>query len=125
MGMNNRLHLNNLTLSQMGLLTNLECRPNGRASMKKLEQLLPVAPSTVVGLVSRLEQKDFLSSHEDAHDRRVKLVELTEKGRKTCNLAKRFMEHDPAWLLQGVNEEEKEPFYPFLLRVVHNVTEKK
>lgn len=124
--MNNRLRLNNLTLSQMGLLTNLEYRPNGRASMKELEQLLPVAPSTGVGLVSRLEQKDVLSSHEDAHDRRVKLVELTEKGRKTCNLAKRFMEHDPAWLLQGGgNEEEKEPFYPFLLRVVHNVTEKK
>lgn len=108
--MNNRLRLNNLTLSQMGLLTNLECRPNGRASMKELEQLLPVAQSTVVGLVSRLEQKDVLSSHEDAHDRRVKLVELTEKGRKTCNLAKRFMEHDQAWLLQGSMKKKKSRF---------------
>lgn len=33
--------------------------------------------------------------------------------------------HNQAWLLQGGNEEEKEQFYPFLLRVVHNVTEKK
>ena len=120
---NNRLRLNNLTLSQMGLLMNLEHRPSGMASMKELEQLLHVAQSTVVGIVSRLEQKEFVSSHEDAHDRRVKLVELTEKGGRTCEQAKKYMEQDQTWLLHGFDEAEKEQLYEFLQRVVQNVTD--
>lgn len=118
---NNRLRSKKLTLTQMGLLMSLERLPDRSATMKTLEKLLQVAQPTVVGVVARLQQKQFVQTEECPGDHRAKLVRLTESGRRTCREAAAFMEQDQDWLLQGFTEQEKKQLYAFLKRIENNV----
>lgn len=68
-----------LTLTQsrvMGFLAG----NGGQATQKEIEVFLGVTHPTVVGVVSRMEQKGFLVSWIDESDKRNKNVMLTEKA---------------------------------------------
>lgn len=53
---------------------------DGPQTMTKLSQTLGVAKSTMTGLVMRLERDGFLKKQPSKDDRRVILVDITEKG---------------------------------------------
>lgn len=74
------LSAHQLTLQQGHALLLLSQAPGRRMSMKELEAQFDAAQSTVAGLVMRLEKKGLVRGMTDAHDRRVKLVELTDDG---------------------------------------------
>lgn len=68
-----------LTLTQsrvMGFLTD----NGGQATQKEIEVFLGVTHPTVVGVVSRMEQKGFVVSWLDEKDKRNKNVKLTDKA---------------------------------------------
>ncbi|MGN0696164.1 MAG: MarR family winged helix-turn-helix transcriptional regulator [Oscillospiraceae bacterium] len=65
-----------LTLSQSRVLAFL-MDSGGQASQKEIEQYLEVSHPTVVGIVSRMEQKGHVISWIDEKDRRNKIVKLT------------------------------------------------
>ena len=119
---NNKLRKDDLTLSQIMLLSKLDQMPGESASMKDLEKILQVAQSTTVGIVARLEQKGFVESYGDAVDRRIKRVHLTVAGKHCCRKADSHMDMDEQWLLHGFSAEEREQFYSYLKRAHHNVT---
>lgn len=75
------LKRHDLTLTQTRVLGFL-AEMGGQATQKEIEDDLQVSHPTVVGLVSRMEQKGFLTTRPDPMDRRNKLVELTEKARE-------------------------------------------
>ena len=50
--------------------------------MSKLAYVLRCEPSTVTGLVDRLEKNGLVDRHADPQDRRVKLIAPTEAGRE-------------------------------------------
>ena len=72
---NAMLRQQDLTLSQMNVLMELEAIPDHQLTLKELEGLLHVAQSTAAGIVVRLEQKGFVESFTDENDRRVKKVD--------------------------------------------------
>ena len=57
---NNALRSQDLTLTQGTALMALDALDGGTASLKELEQALHIAQSTTVGIVARLEQKNWL-----------------------------------------------------------------
>lgn len=68
-----------LTLTQtrvMGFLAEM----GGQATQKEIEEDFQVSHPTVVGLVSRMEQKGLVTTCPDLMDRRNKLVKLTERA---------------------------------------------
>ena len=77
---NNALRSQNITLAQLEVLDLLDQAPEGRYSLKELEQILHVAQSTAAGIISRLEQKGFVEGLGDAEDRRIKRVQITPAG---------------------------------------------
>ena len=84
---NNAMRAQDMTLAQLEALVQLEQAPEGRRSLKELEQLLHVAQSTAAGIISRLEQKGYAEGFGDAGDRRVKLVRITPAGRACVGAA--------------------------------------
>lgn len=68
-----------LTLSQSRVLAFLS-QKGGSATQKEIEAFLQVSHPTVVGIVSRMEQKGHVMSRFDAKDKRNKVVALTEKA---------------------------------------------
>jgi len=79
----------------------------GPISMKDLERILRVSQPTVVGLVHRCEAKDLVHVFGKKEDRRVKLVELTEKGMEHCHHADEKMSQMEQEFTAPLTEEEK------------------
>lgn len=104
---NNRLRSEDLTQSQVSLLMELRNKDDGKLSMKDLEKVLHVAQPTVVGIVSRLEQKSYVCSLGDTDDKRIKIVQITEEGIRKCESAGKVMEDTERRMLRGMTKEEQ------------------
>ena len=113
------LRQQDLTLSQMNVLMELEGAADHQLTLKELEGLLHVAQSTAAGIVMRLEQKGFVESFSDENDRRVKQVTITPAGLECCKNAASDVMQIEAKLLSGLTESEK-PLFLDLLEKVFN-----
>ena len=111
------LRQQDLTLSQMNVLMELEAIPGHQLTLKELEGLLHVAQSTAAGIVMRLEQKGFVESFPDETDRRVKKVAITLSGLECCKGAAADVERMEARLLTGLTEAERLQFRDLLEKV--------
>ena len=114
---NNAMRAQDMTLAQLEALVQLEQAPEGRRSLKELEQLLHVAQSTAAGIISRLEQKGYAEGFGDAGDRRVKLVRITPAGRACVGAALHHRAEAEGRLPSGLTEAERDIFYLLLKKV--------
>ena len=114
---NAMLRQQDLTLSQMNVLMELEAISDHQLTLKELEGLLHVAQSTAAGIVVRLEQKGFVESFTDENDRRVKKVMLTPAGLQCCKNAASDVKEIETKLLSGLTESEKVLFLDLLEKV--------
>lgn len=117
------LKRHDLTLTQTRVLGVL-VEAGGQVTQKKIEDDLQVSHPTVVGLVSRMEQKGFLTTRSDPMDRRNKLVELTDKAQKLDEVIDMTVAQHDAQLLRGFTEQEQETLKEFLSRISHNLDQK-
>jgi DNA-binding MarR family transcriptional regulator len=53
---------------------------NGQLSLSELSRMMYLHPSTITGVVDRLERKDLVLRKRDDRDRRVIKIELTPEG---------------------------------------------
>ena len=106
-----------LTLSQMHVLMELEATPEHQLSLKELESVLHVAQSTAAGIVVRLEQKGYVTCFTDERDRRVKKASITPSGMICCKKAQSHVTDMEEQLLSGLTEEEKIQFRNLLEKV--------
>ena len=114
---NSTLSSQNLTLTQMRVLMELESVPEHQLSLKDLESLLHVAQSTTAGIAVRLEQKGFVESFSDETDRRAKKISITPAGMGCCKNAASHVKDMEAQLLSGLTETEKTQFRDLLAKV--------
>lgn len=118
---NNVLRAQGLTMTQIGMLVELDAQPLGKMTMKELEQALRVAQSTVVGIVNRLEQRGYVVTFTDSDDKRVRVAQITEKGMQCCQQARKNMEQAEENLLAGLNGQERETFHKLLEKVIQTM----
>ena len=118
---NNALRAKGLTMMQVSVLMALQQAADQRLSMKELERHFGVAQSTVVGIVSRLEQKGFVESFGDMADKRIKLVHITPAGKLCCAEAACQMDKAEETLLQGFSDEERKSLNRLLAKVADNL----
>lgn len=114
---NNALRSQDMTLTQLDALAELDRSPEGQRSLKQLEQLLHVAQSTAAGIIARLEQKGLVEGFGDVEDRRVKLVRITPEGAACVRTALHHRAEAEERLLSGLTETEREIFYTLLKKV--------
>ena len=74
-------------MMQAAVLMELQEAEQKQRSMKELERKFCVAQSNVAGIISRLEQKNFVEAFGDASDKRIKLVHITLNGEACCREA--------------------------------------
>lgn len=83
----------------------------GDATSKKLSDILEVTPANVTGVIDRLIGQELVQREENPEDRRVTLLQATDKGKKLiANLEENRIEH-MAQLLSSLNEEELDHLY--------------
>lgn len=120
---NNELRGEGLTMSQIRVLTLLDRRADGKASMKEIEKDLSVSQPTAVGVYKRLAEKGMISYLPDPSNKRAKRLLLTEKGKAHCNTAYQNMNQTEARLLSLMNEEEKKEFFRLLEKALEAIGE--
>ena len=118
---NNAMRSSGMTMMQVSVLVVLQEADEKQMSMKELERHFGVAQSTVVGIVSRLEQKGFVEALGDASDKRVKRVRLTAAGEKCCAEAACHKDAADQLLLKGFSEAEKGLLHDLLEKAAKNL----
>lgn len=112
----------NLTAAQgriMGYLSHQNQPPCPR----DLEEALRLSHPTVSGLLSRLEQKDFIRLEPDPADRRCKRIYIQPKGQACHHTMQQTISGNEARLVQGFTPAEKQQFADFLQRAIANMGE--
>ena len=77
-----------------------------------------LSPSTVVGILARLEGKDLIIRHRNEHDRRRVNVTLSDKGRELMHHAPSPLQDTLAQALDELNELEQATIALSLKRIV-------
>ena len=73
----------NLTIAQLKSLFFIAARE--KTNFKKLAEALNVTPPNVTGIIDRLVEQGLVSRTENPEDRRIMLLQITEKGRELLN----------------------------------------
>lgn len=110
-----------LTFAQAQIIRILS-RNSGQMTQKEIEDFLQVSHPTVVGLVSRLEQKGFLISWLDSADRRNKIVMLTDKAREISDDMDETLRAREEQMLSGLSERQRAELVRLLCRVNDNLS---
>ena len=106
----------------MGRLLNLH-GTDGQVNQKTLERHLMVKPSTVNGIVDRLEEKGMVRRSVSEWDGRCRLLSLTEEGRRFHDDFQDVLRQVNGRLERGFSQEEKAVFTDFLLRAARNLAD--
>jgi DNA-binding MarR family transcriptional regulator len=69
-----------LSMPQFGLLMQMHYK--GACGMSQVSERFEITPAAASQLVDKLVQSGFVQRVEDPHDRRAKLLNLTDKGRE-------------------------------------------
>ena len=93
-----------LSPMQLGALSSLE--PDRELPMSSLADALLCDASNVTGIVDRLEARGLIERRAAAHDRRVKLLALTDEGVRVRAEVTRRM-HIPPAEIAGLSQADK------------------
>lgn len=95
----------------------------GSVNQKTLERHLMIKPSTVNGIVDRLEEKGLVYRTVSAADGRCRILALTEEGQRFHDDFQAVLRQVNERLERGFTQEEKAQFTAFLLRAGRNLTD--
>ena len=101
----------------MGFLSNQESPPCPR----DVEEAFHLSHPTVSGILSRLEQKGFISLQTDPNDRRCKRIFIQPKGMECHQTMHQTIRNIEERLVQNFTPEEKEQFSALLQRAIANM----
>lgn len=111
-----------VTPVQTHLLLHLACWTGEQeASQRDLERKLRLKPSTVNGIVDRLEAKGYVSRRASPQDGRVRLVNLTEAGRSKVQDFHVIVEETERRFTAGLSEQERGQLRQLLSRIIENL----
>ena len=118
--MNAQLQKLDLTSAQghiIGYLTHSKEQPCAR----DIEEAFQLSHPTVSGILSRLEQKDFIEMRPDELDRRCKRIYIREKGLQLDEMMHQTVRSTEERMVQGFTEDEKAQFADLLRRAIDNM----
>lgn len=114
---NNALRGEDLTISQSGVLVLLDGKEEKEATFKELEKSFGVSQPTMVGILSRLEQKNLVEILDDPSDKRIRRAHLTKEGADKCKEGYKHMKAAERLLLGSLTEDEKKEFFLLLVKI--------
>ena len=95
----------------------------GQMPQRELLENLKVKPSTVNGILDRMEEKGLVERSVSGTDARQRVVALTPAGlEREAEVKQSFLEAE-ALIARGLTEEETNTLRSLLERVIHNLEE--
>lgn len=110
-----------LTPAQSRVLGFLIARKDNPCCPRDVEEAFALTHPTVSGILSRLEEKGFLTFHADDTDRRCKRLRPTEKAFEVHARMESAFDRVEDQMTQGITPEELEQFSALLDQVIRNL----
>ena len=108
-----RTGLNASQLSCLLVLGNV-----GPLALSILSRKVSLSPSMITAIIDQLEKKELVVRNRKTSDRRVIIIELTEKGRETVKDAPPSFQEQMVNALNSLKGEEKMSLYESLNRLL-------
>ena len=90
----------------------------GSISLSQLSKKVSLSPSMITGVIDQLESGDLVKRVRNSTDRRVILIELTEKGKDTLKNAPLSIQKKLVNALSVIKKEEKIEINKSLLKLL-------
>ncbi|MGE6259790.1 MarR family winged helix-turn-helix transcriptional regulator [Heyndrickxia sporothermodurans] len=88
---------------------------------EKLAEMIKVDRTTAARAIKKLEMSGFIEKKEDKHNKKIKKLFPTEKGKNVYPFIKRENDYSNSVALEGFSEREVETIFNFLQRVRKNI----
>ncbi|GIN56678.1 MarR family winged helix-turn-helix transcriptional regulator [Lederbergia ruris] len=88
---------------------------------EKLAEMIKVDRTTASRAIKKLEMNGFIEKKEDTHNKKIKKLFPTEKGKKVYPFIKRENDYSNTVALEGFSEKEAETIFHLLQRVKNNI----
>ncbi|MEC1667000.1 MarR family winged helix-turn-helix transcriptional regulator [Bacillus mojavensis] len=88
---------------------------------EKLAEMIKVDRTTVARAIKKLEMNGFIKKMDDDHNKKIKKLFPTEKGKDVFPVIKRENDHSNSVALAGFSEKEAETIIHLLQRIRKNV----
>ena len=111
-----------MTPAQTHVLLHLH-QSGGQLPQRELLDSLKVKPSTVNGILDRMEEKGLVERTVSGTDARQRLVALTPAGQEREKQVKQTFLEAEALIARGLTAEETDTLRSLLERVIHNLEE--
>ena len=111
-----------MTPAQTHVLLHLH-QSGGQLPQRELQDSLKVKPSTVNGILDRMEEKGLVERTVSGTDARQRLVALTPAGQEREKQVKQTFLEAEALIARGLTVEETDTLRSLLERVIHNLEE--
>ena len=110
-----------LTFSQYNVLRILEATPNGKNTISIVSRIMLVSGANMTGVAKRLEKSGFLIRRGDANDERIKILEITPKGKETLKNIHHEKNQVLKQYMSSVSIDEKDELLATLRQIRKNV----
>ncbi|MFC4618908.1 MarR family winged helix-turn-helix transcriptional regulator [Camelliibacillus cellulosilyticus] len=88
---------------------------------EKLAEMIKIDRTTAARAVKKLEMKGFIEKKGDEHNKKIKKLFPTVKGKNVYPFIKRENDHSNIVALQGFSENDTETLFNLLQRVRKNI----
>ncbi|RFU66583.1 MarR family winged helix-turn-helix transcriptional regulator [Peribacillus glennii] len=88
---------------------------------EKVVEMIKVDRSTAARAIQKLEMNGFIEKKEDPHNKKIKKLFPTEKGKTVYPFIKRENDYSNLVALEGFSEKEAETTFDLLQRIRKNV----
>ncbi|MCL7745628.1 MarR family winged helix-turn-helix transcriptional regulator [Halalkalibacter alkaliphilus] len=88
---------------------------------EKLAEMIKVDRTTAARAIKKLEMNGFIEKKEDTHNKKIKKLFPTEKGKHVFPFIKRENDYSNTVALKGFSEREVEAIFDLLQRVRKNI----
>ena len=110
-------HFRETGLSPAQFATLVRIRDCGRVSQNELGRLVSMDPSSIMGVVNRLVNQNYVRRQADHRDRRRVMVTITSDGLKLLEACEYLSSDVDREILQNITPEERRIFYDILDRI--------
>ena len=110
-----------VTPVQSRTLVYLSCCGRREVNQRDLERELRLKPSTINGIVNRLEEKGYILRRTSPEDGRCRLVSLTASGQEKVDTFSATMEETGKRFSRCLSAEEEEKLRELLIRIIENL----
>lgn len=109
-----------LSFPQYNVLRVLDASRNGRNKISEVSRIMLVPGANMTGLIKRLEKNGFIIRKSDPKDERVKMLEITPKGKRTLKNIEEKKDRSIEMILNGFSQQNIRNLLDNLQKLIKN-----